>query len=260
MAGELISVPGSLQKYPETSTPFELHLHVTPSTSKQKWRGWTTDEAKGGASITYRLPLPERNLGAVTELNFQDEDSYYASPDVVAALGRRGVEITAAIASKIDSNLLGLREIVLGLQKGLGGDSVPLDLSALTVYGTKKRSYLFNFELFSYDINDGKDISKFVYNIHGHSTVVSINNRTNLATPSIFTFDIFSKKERKNVTDLWYPSPLPCAMVSFQHTPTDFIQTIDGSSSARAICTMQLTEIEPASFSNGKFSTIWEVG
>lgn len=254
----LTPVTRSFQKYPATSTPFELHLYITPSEgTTNKWRGWTRGEAISASSMGYRIPLPERNLGASTELAFQDEEAYYASPDLLAAAARKGTEILGEAAAKIDSNLLNLKELVLTLQKGMGGARVPVDLTAISVYGTKKRSYVFNFELFSYETEDGVDIANFVKTIHGESTVTAEPGNYTLRTPSIFTFAI-ETKGRQDVTDLWYPDPLPCAMTAFQHTPTDFIQTFDGRSSARAICTMQLTEIEPVSYRNGKFGTIWE--
>lgn len=267
MAASIIKVPGSLGQYAETSSPLRLQLFIMPTYNIDEWRGLNTNDTIAKSEVCYEVPLPERGLGASTELNFQDEEkgsletaNAGGGGAFAAAMSKRYTSVLGDAADKIDPFNSGLlREFILGAQKGLGGSTVPLDLSALTVYGTKKRSYAFNFELFSYLNSDGKDIANFMRKMHGYSTIVSRQHDATLRAPAVFNFRIVTRNGI-NVTKNWYPDPLPCAMINFQHTPTDFIQTFDARTSARMIFTVQLAEIEPVSYNpeTDAFSTIWE--
>jgi hypothetical protein len=259
-----IAVPRSLGKYPMTTTPFYLVLYAMESYNKNpqqaqtgdivtgKWRGWTRGEIIAKAEWQFVLPLPEKTLGALTALKFSESanrwQSYNKGDVVEERLKALGIEAAESIAGQ------GVAELVEAyLIKGFGDASVPMDYTAISVFGTQKRSYRLSLELFSAENEDASDINNFCRLMHGLSTVVPTGDDI-LKTPAIFAFEVIADAfgSQTEVTKLWFPDPLPCAMISFNNTPTDFIQTFDGKSSARQIITMDLTEIEPVAYSRSQ--------
>jgi hypothetical protein len=225
-----------------------------------KWRGWLRSEVLCEAEWRFLLPLPEKGLGALTSLKFSESanrwQSYNKGDVIEERLKALGIEIAEGIAGQ------GVAELVEAyLVKGFGDASVPMDYTAISVFGTQKRSYRLSLELFSATNKDSETISKFCRLMHGLSTVVPTGDDI-LKTPAIFAFQVLSNSSGKSVdvTDLWFPDPLPCAMINFNNTPTDFIQTFDGKNSARQIITMDLTEIEPVAYSRqlDEFIPVWQ--
>lgn len=247
-----ITIPPSLNKTNFTKTPFLLYLYGANTVAYNKWRGWTRQEvmSKGTA---YVLPLPERSLGANTEIKAVDEESVARYPSTIGMLmggtqkllnAASAISTTAAVAS-------GGLEMLRG--HGMGGAGVPLDFTAMTVYGNRKRSFRFIIDLYGLDSSDSKAIASFCRQVHGQSMVKP--GASYLGTPYVWTVAVCTAAG-DDVTENWLPDPGACVMMSISHTPGNFITTHDGESPGRSIITMTMTEIEPMSY-NGSFAPTW---
>jgi hypothetical protein len=249
-----ITVPPTLNKTPFTKTPFLVYLHGADTEAPNKWRGWTREEVKA-AGKTWVLPMPERGFGTNTELKVTDEESVLRYPSTLGKATGMGSKFVSTIAGAIP--LLGglitdLDQAMRG--HGIGGAGVPLDFTSLTVYGNKKRSFRFIFDLYALDSKDSGSISRFCREMHGNSMVRPGHGY--LTTPYVWTFSIFTSSG-EDVTALWFPDPGACAMVNVSDTPSNFIHTHDGTTSARSIVTLTLTEIEPMGYHKGAFVPTW---
>lgn len=244
------AIPPSLGRYPMTSTPFYLVLYAKESHLFNAWRGEAVsrDSVIADSSYQFILPLPEKNLSVLTALKFSESANRWQAYNKIDSLEEKLKEAGVEIAGILGE---GFAEAVeAALVKGFGDASIPMDYTAISVFGTQKRSFRFSLELFSAENQDAETINRFCRLMHGLSTIVPTGDDV-LKTPAIFTFQIWSNifVRPVDVTSYWYPDPQGCAMISFNNTPSDFIQTFDGKSSARQIITMDLTEIEPIAYS-----------
>lgn len=247
-AGQYENIPPSLDNNIYTDCPFFIHLYGADTNQlgsgftnlNRGWRGWTPDEVKKKANRVFRLPLPERGFGTSTELKATDEEKILGYPEWGPLIYKY------SLGDDYENEFLG---------HGMGGSNVPLDFTAITVYGTKKRSFMLTFDLYSIDAVDSQAIGNFCYEMHGLSTIRP--GYIWLGTPYIWTFEIWNRQD--NVTNLWVPSPQACAMMNFYHSPSNFIHTHDEISSARMIVTMLFTEVEPIAYrtEDKKFMPSW---
>lgn len=247
-------VPSNLNATPFTKTPFLIHLHGADTQEVNKWRGWSREEVKA-AGETWVLPMPERGFGSNTDLKVSDEESVLRYPTTTGSIVGVGAKTVSTIAGAIPivgGLITDLDQAMRG--HGMGGAGVPLDFTALTVYGNKKRSFRFIFDLFALDARDSRSISKFCRDMHGNSMVRPGSGY--LFTPYVWTFSVFTDKG-VDVTTQWFPDPGACAMVNVSDTPSNFIHTHDGINSARSIVTLTLTEIEPMSYDGSSFVPTW---
>lgn len=248
------TIPANLNTTPFTRTPFLIHLHGADTAGPNKWRGWTREEIKASGE-TWVLPMPERGFGSNTDLKVTDEESVLRYPTATGKVVGMGAKVVSAIAGAIP--ILGgmVTDLDAAMRgHGLGGAGVPLDYTALTVYGNKKRSFRFIFDLYALDSRDSRSISNFCREMHGNSMVRP--NPGYLLTPYVWTFSVWTESEN-DVTSQWFPDPGACAMVNISDTPSNFIHTHEGTNSARSIVTMTLTEIEPMSYDGGSFVPTW---
>lgn len=247
-AGAYQNIPPSLDSNIYTDSPFFVYLYGADTNQlgsglvnlNRGWRGWTPQEVKKKANKVFRLPLPERGFASSTELKATDEEKILGYPEWGPLIYKY------ALGDDYENEFLG---------HGMGGSNIPLDFTAITVYGTKKRSFMFSFDLYSINSTDSQTIGKFCYEMHGLSTIRP--GYIWLGTPYIWTFEIWNRQN--NVTNFWLPNPQACAMMNFYHSPTNFIHTLDEVSSARMIITMLLTEVEPISYrtTDEKFVPSW---
>lgn len=247
-------IPSNLNRTPLTQTPFLIHLHGADTQEADKWRGWTREEVKASGQ-TWVLPMPERGFGSNTELKVSDEESVLRYPSTVGKAMGMGAKLTNMIAGSIP--LIGglITDADQALRgHGMGGAGVPLDFTSLTVYGNKKRSFRFIFDLYALDSRDSRSISSFCREMHGNS-MVRRGDRF-LYTPYVWTFSVFTA-DGLDVTSQWFPDPGACAMVNVTDTPSNFIHTHEGTNSARSIVTLTLTEIEPMSYDGNSFVPTW---
>jgi hypothetical protein len=253
-------IPPSLNTTPFTKTPFYLYLYGADTAAANKWRGWTRQQVISSGR-TWVLPLPDRNFGAKTELKATDEESTVSYPSAFGA----GVGMSKQLVNSVAGAIPFVGSLVSeGYEKlmghGMGGAGVPLDFTAMTVYGTKKRTFMFIFDLYALNSTDSFAIADFCREIHGLSMVRP--GMRYLETPYVWTVEIVNDQGEK-VTKNWLPDPGACAMTSFSHTPSSFMYTHEGKAPGRAVVSMTMTEIEPMAY-NGSFlptwGTAWDVG
>lgn len=244
-------IPPSLNKTNYTKTPFYLYLYGVDTVQANKWRGWTRKQVISDGEC-WVLPLPEKSFGANTELKASDEESVLSYPGVGGKLIGGTQRLLNSIGGAIPilgPAVSGSVDVMRG--HGMGGAGVPMDFTAMTVYGTKKRSYRFVIDLYSMNSVDSDAIALFCRNIHSRSTIKP--GKVYLGTPYVWTVSIWNDKD--DVTENWLPDPGACAMISFSHSPTNFINTHEGVRPARSMISLTLTEIEPIASKNSGNST-----
>lgn len=246
-------IPPSLNATNFTKTPFYLYLYGADTAGPNKWRGWTRQQVISKGTC-YILPLPERALGANTEIKAQDEESVARYPSTAGILvggTQKGINAISGSIPLLGPLMSSGFEMLKG--HGMGGAGVPLDFTAMTVYGNKKRTFRFIIDLYGINPTDTQTIAKFCRKVHGLSMVRP--GTAFLKTPHVWTVAIFDNNGN-DVTANWLPDPGACVMQSVSHTPSPFIYTLDGSSPGRSIISMTMVEIEPMSY-DGAFKPTW---
>jgi hypothetical protein len=251
-----VKVPASLNTHPSTITPFYLYIYAAPSSVMQAWRGLNNDIVKGYSTFCFVLPLPDNGIGTSTEISATDEDRDLGGA-VIGPVEYFYSRLQSA-GFKINKDMGAL--VRAATVTSFGGSGVPLDTTAITVLGTKKRSYAFDIELFSVDSGDSQRISDFMRLMHIYSTVSANKGSLYLNTPFVFSIDIVSAVTGDIVTSKWLPDPQPCALLNFSHNTVDFGQSFDNTYSARIIFRMVFAEIEPAvsDLESLDIKTMWE--
>jgi hypothetical protein len=250
-----LPIPPSLNTVPATSVP--LYFELTGGLT-EKWMDQDTGDIP--ENIVYRLPPPKSGLNFSTNSANSDEVS-------LMQIGLGGAAATTGVSQVVHSVYKSIQNIWTdeasesANSADAGGSLIPHDKTRIRYRGGNKRSYLFTFELWSYNNEDAVAISNFVRTMHACTMTQTVaagdrdpaerNLGLNFRVPPLFIFKVLDAAAGNvDITKRFFVDPKPCLIINFGtsmlNEPAPALTNTKWS--ARTLVTMTLAEVEPVAW------------